>query len=63
MIISKKKFKEKIAEVLEKEAQKRYIHEKIDRIECECREMVEGAHRHIYEVEKKVEELKQMHGG
>ena len=38
MIISKKKFKEKIAEALEKEGRERYIHERIERVERECRE-------------------------
>ena len=63
MIISKKKFKEKIAEALEKEGRERYIHERIERVERECQERIEGAHRRMHDLEMKIDELKKMHGG
>ena len=63
MIISKKKLKEKIAEALEQEGRERYIHEKLARIERECQEMIEGAHRRMHDLEMKIDELKKMHGG
>ena len=51
MIISKKKLNEKIAEALERAERERYLHDKIDRVERECREMVEGVHRHLHDIE------------
>ena len=55
MIISKKKLNEKIAEALERAEREHYLHDKIDRVERECREMVEGVHRHLHDIEMKIE--------
>ena len=55
MIISKKKFNEKIAEALEQAERERWLHDKIDRVERECREMVEGVHRRLYDLEMRLE--------
>lgn len=63
MIISKKKFNEKVYEALERAEKERWLHDKLDRIERECQEMIEGAHRRMHDLEMKIDELREMHGG
>lgn len=55
MIISKKKFNEKIAEALERAEHERWLLDRIATIERECREMVDGVHRRLHEIEMKSE--------
>jgi phage shock protein A len=63
MIISKKKLNEKVCEALERAERERWLHDKIDRVERECNERIDGLHRHIMDLEKQIIELKQKHGG
>lgn len=58
MIISRKKFNEKIAAAIEQVEKERWLHDKIDRVERECREMVEGVHRRLHDLEMKIQEKK-----
>lgn len=55
MIISKKKFNEKIAEALGRAEHERWLLDRIATIERECREMVDGVHRRLHEIEMKLE--------
>lgn len=57
MIISKKRFNEKVSEALERADRERYIHEKIDRVQRECQERIDGVCRHLFELEKQVASL------
>ena len=57
MIISRKKFNEKIREAIEQAERERWIHEKIDRVERECNERIEGVLRYCAEFEKRLESL------
>ena len=57
MIISKRKFNEKVRETLEQQERERYIHEKIDRGDRECHERIDGVIRHLCELEHKVDML------
>jgi hypothetical protein len=54
MIISKKRFNEKVAEALERAERERYIHEKIERVDRECQERIDGVQRHLFDLEKKI---------
>jgi hypothetical protein len=57
MIISKRKFNEKMHEALEQQERERYIHEKIDRVEREIYSSIDGITRHLCELEQKVDML------
>lgn len=57
MIISKKRFNEKVREALEREERERYIHEKIDRIDREWSARFDGLQRYYFELEKKIATL------
>lgn len=63
MIISKKKLQEKISEAVERAERERWLHDKIDRVERECQELINGVHRHMHDLEMKIDELKAKHGG
>ena len=55
MIISKKKFNEKITEALQRAEHDRWLLDRIANIERECREMVEGVHRRLHDLEMKMD--------
>ena len=57
MIISKKKFNEKIAEALNQQDKERYIHEKIDRVDRDCKEMCNHMERHLLDLEMRLAEV------
>lgn len=63
MIISKKKFDQKVREAIEREERERWVHEKIERVERECNNRIDNIGRSVYELEKQVAELKEIHGG
>ena len=67
MIISKRKFNEKVREALEQAERERWIHEKIDRVERECQTRLDGMMRHLMSLEEKValltDEKKRAKGG
>ena len=54
MIISKKKFNEKVREALEQADRERWLHEKIDRVDRECQERIDAVQRHCFELEKQI---------
>ena len=57
MIISRKKLNEKIAEAIERVEIERWMHDKIDRVERECNERIEGLLRHLCDLEQKIARL------
>ena len=57
MIISKKRFNEKVREALEREERERYIHEKIDRIDRDWNDRFDSLQRYCFELEKKLATL------
>ena len=63
MIISKKKFDQKVREAIEREERERWVHEKIERVERECNIRIDNIGRSLCELEKQIVELKEMHGG
>ena len=54
MIISKKKFNEKVREALEQAERERWLHEKIDRVDRECNERIDRIVNNMIELEGKV---------
>lgn len=66
MIISKKRFNEKVQEALAQQDRERWLHEKIDRVERDCENRIEGVQRYCFELEKKIalllDEKNQMKG-
>lgn len=54
MIISKKKFDEKIREALAEAERERWLHDKIDRVDRECQERLNGINRHLFELEERI---------
>lgn len=63
MIISKKKFDEKVREAVERAERERWVHEKIERVDRECNVRIDNLGRNLYELEKQIAELKEIHGG
>ena len=57
MIISRRKFNEKMAEAIERVEKERWMHEKIDRVERECNERIERLVRHLCDLEQKIARL------
>ena len=57
MIISKKKLNEKIREALDREERERWMHEKIDRVERECNERINGVLNYCSDLERKLSTL------
>ena len=57
MIISKKKFEEKIQEAIHRVEVERYIHEKIDRVQRELEERINGISRHLCELDRDISKL------
>lgn len=57
MIISRKRFNEKISEAIERVEKERWMHDKIDRVERECNERIEGLVRHLCDLEQKIAHL------
>ena len=55
IITNKKKLTEKITEALERAEHERWLLDRIATIERECREMVDGVHRRLHEIEMKLE--------
>ena len=55
MIISKKKFNEKITEALERADHERWILDRIATIERECNERIEALHRYLHDLEMKLD--------
>jgi hypothetical protein len=54
MIISRKRFNEKIAEAVDRAERERWIQERINRIEAECAERIDGVHRRISDLERRL---------
>lgn len=54
MIISKKKFNEKVREALDQAERERWMYERIERVERECNERIERIVRNMIELESKV---------
>ena len=66
MIISKKKFNEKVREALEQAERERWLHEKIDRVDRECNERINHIVNNMIDLEGKVALLmdeKRLKGG
>lgn len=57
MIISRKRLNEKIREALDQADRERWTQEKIDRIEREIHERMDGISRHLFELDRKIGEL------
>ena len=57
MIISKKKFNEKVREALEQQDRERFIHEKIDRVDREIHSRIDSVMKHLCELEQQVDML------
>lgn len=57
MIISKKKFNEKVQEALNRAEHERWLMNRIENVGRECNERIEGVLRYVSELEKKIEEL------
>lgn len=57
MIISRKKFNAKICEALERQDRERWMNEKIDRVERECNERINGVLNYCSDLERKLSEL------
>ena len=54
MIISKRKFNEKVREALEHAERERWVHEKIDRVDRECHGRIDAVQRHLVDLEGKI---------
>ena len=54
MIISRRRFNEKVHEALDRADRERYVHEKIDRVQRECDERCTGLQRQIWDLENKI---------
>lgn len=54
MIISRKRFNEKIAEAVDRAERERWIQERIRRIEAEFDARIEGVHRRITDLERRL---------
>ena len=57
MIISKKKFNEKVNEALARAEHERWLVDRIQNVERECNERIEGVLRYVSELEKKIIDL------
>lgn len=54
MIISRRRFNEKVHEALERADRERWVHEKIDRVERECSGRIDGLQRQVWDLENKI---------
>lgn len=57
MIISRKRFNEKMHEAIERVEKERWMHEKIDRVERECNERINELHKALFQLEQKIARL------
>lgn len=63
MIISRKKFNEKIQEAINRVETERYIHERIDRVERELGERINEIHRNLFELDNRLKECENGYEG
>lgn len=54
MIISRKRFNEKVSEELEKRERERWLCERIERAERECNERIDGVMKYVCDLEAKI---------
>ena len=54
MIISRKRFKEKVQQEIENAEKERYIFERIDRVNRECEERLIAFERHLCAMDEKI---------
>ena len=59
MIISRKKFEEKMRQAIENAEKERYIFERIDRVNRECEERINGFERHLCLLEEKIVRMRE----
>lgn len=54
MIISRRRFNEKVHEALERADRERWVHEKIDRVERDCDGRITNLQKQVWDLENKV---------
>lgn len=54
MIISRKRFNEKIQEAVNQVEKERWISDRIRHLEDECNQRIDGLHRHLCDLEQKI---------
>lgn len=57
MIISRRKFNEKMQEAINHVEKERWMHDKIDRVERECEQRITELHKHLWELEQKIDRI------